>query len=552
LIVGVELNFPERRPVPLTGQMSVRNALAGRHVLVTGATGFLGKVWIAQLLHDLPEIGRMTALVRGRRGESANERLERILTTSPAMRPLRRRHGKDFAGFLAARLDVLAGDAARPRAGLDDRSLAALRGSVDLVVHFAGLTDFQPDPTEAIATNVHGALHMAGIAVELGVPMVHVSTAYVAGRADGRISEDLDPEISPRGLRFSPSAELAAIEAGLASLPAGRAARQQRVDLAASRAEKLGWPNIYTYTKALAERLLVQVPGLDVTIVRPSIVECARRFPLEGWNEGLNTSAPLAWLISTSFREFPSRAHHHFDIAPVDLVGRGCTLAAAAAVTGRGGGILHLGTSGSNPVHFGRIIELTGLANRKRLQNGGGGSAWERWVVPHLDPVAVHADHRPPWHVSHLRQGARWVGKALQTLQQQNPTSAPEIVRQTSDEWLKQGLRRSQEAARELGRIERMLAMYQPFVHDQDYVFVNERVRALSSMLPPDEKPNFEWDCHTIDWRQYWHDVQYPGLWTWSIPLITGGEVPEDPPCEPPLALHAACAPALHAAAEAP
>ena len=40
-----------------TRPLSVRAALAGRHVMLIGVTGFIGKVWLVNTLMDLPEIG---------------------------------------------------------------------------------------------------------------------------------------------------------------------------------------------------------------------------------------------------------------------------------------------------------------------------------------------------------------------------------------------------------------------------------------------------------------------------------------------------------------
>ena len=40
-----------------TRVLPIRETLAGKSVLVTGVTGFLGKVWVSMLLHEVPEIG---------------------------------------------------------------------------------------------------------------------------------------------------------------------------------------------------------------------------------------------------------------------------------------------------------------------------------------------------------------------------------------------------------------------------------------------------------------------------------------------------------------
>jgi len=262
---------PAGSPTPL----SVRRTLAGRHLLLTGITGFLGKVQALSLLHDLPEIGRITVLARGRKAE----RVARHLGSSPALRPLRARYGADLAAFLAEKIDVVAGDVAEPGCALAPSALAALHGRVDLVLHFAGLTDFQPDPPAAIAANALGAEHVADLCAAIGAPLLHVSTAYVAGRVDGDIAEALDPTVSPNGRPLDARAEVAAIQALLATLPTGRGDRQTRVDAVHARAEALGWPNIYTFSKALGERLIATRDDVHITVVRPSSAPAPSRSP---------------------------------------------------------------------------------------------------------------------------------------------------------------------------------------------------------------------------------------------------------------------------------
>src|SRR5258706_5461195 len=48
---------------PQTEPLSVRKAFAGKHVLLVGFTGFIGKVWLANTLMDLPEIGKIYLLI---------------------------------------------------------------------------------------------------------------------------------------------------------------------------------------------------------------------------------------------------------------------------------------------------------------------------------------------------------------------------------------------------------------------------------------------------------------------------------------------------------
>src|SRR5208282_1421283 len=102
------------------------------------------------------------------------------------------------------------------------------------------------------------------------------------------------------------------------------------------RAQELGWPNTYTLTKSLAESLIVKRGGgLPIAVVRPSIVETSVAKPFVGWNEGINTSASLSYLLGTYFRQLPTNERKRLDIIPVDSVCRGMTLIAAAIVERR-------------------------------------------------------------------------------------------------------------------------------------------------------------------------------------------------------------------------
>src|SRR6202007_2643804 len=139
------------------------------------------------------------------------------------------------------------------------------------------------------------------------------------------------------------------------------------------RAKELGWPNTYTLTKSLAESLIAKHgAGLPVAVVRPAIVETSVAKPFLGWNEGINTSASLSYLLGTFFRQLPSTETKCLDLIPVDLVSRGMTLISAALVARRQETVYQLATSVSNACNMRRSIELTGLGHRKfyRAQNG--------------------------------------------------------------------------------------------------------------------------------------------------------------------------------------
>ncbi len=507
--------------------LSVRETFRGKRLFITGVTGFLGKVWVALLLEHAPEVERIAVLVRGRRGEPARARLRRIVESSPVFRALRKKHGPALRALVDAKVEVIEGDVSAPLCGLTPRAADALAARLDLVVHFAGLTDFEPDPAQALAINVRGGTNVADLCARMAVRrMIHVSTCYVAGNVSGQVPESLASGTAPSGCAFDPGAELEA----LAALCDAHDTKSARIREANARAADLGWPNIYTYTKGLGEHLLAARDDLQLTLVRPSIVEGATRFPFAGWNEGINTSGPLAWLLSTTFRRFPCNPNHRFDVVPVDVVARGTALAAAAALRDEAAPVYQLASSDTNPFTFGRAVDLTALGAR-RIHKKDGARPFERWVVRHLDavPSAPESQRLPIARQRELAQKARdFVRKA--DASRFVPRAMWDSFGERIDARRKALSQDLRNLDRKLGRVEDMLRLYKPFIHDNDYVFETAAVCALSARLPEAERVAFGWDIDALDWRHYWLDVHMPGLEQWSFPLMRGDKAPLDAP----------------------
>lgn len=53
---------------------------AGKSVLITGATGFMGKVLVEKLLRSCPEVKALYLLVRPKAGQSMQQRVSEMLT----------------------------------------------------------------------------------------------------------------------------------------------------------------------------------------------------------------------------------------------------------------------------------------------------------------------------------------------------------------------------------------------------------------------------------------------------------------------------------------
>jgi long-chain acyl-CoA synthetase len=524
--------------------LSVKQSLAGKQVLLIGFTGFIGKVWLAKVLQDVPEIGPVFLLIRRQRSVTARRRFEKIIKESPLFDPLHAQYGEGFDQFIAEKVQVVEGDISLPNLGLEPATRDRLRAGLDLVINSSGLTDFNPDLRQALAINVDGSINV--LEFQRGcdhAALLHLSTCYVVGFHDGRIAEAVTPNYTPKGIadfdaerEYRALHELAqAIEAraeteeitallreqvrakpgnqgktlGETELTAQVRKQRQRwvrselTDAGMARALELGWPNTYTLTKSLAESLLaVRGKDLPISIVRPSIVETSTHDPFEGWNEGVNTSAPISYLLGTFFRQMPSNENKCLDIIPVDLVCRGMILTGAALIQRRHEWLYQLATSATNPCNMRRTIELTGLAHRKhyRAQDD-----FNQRLLAYFDTIPVSLERYKNLSAPMQKQ----MVQALQRILAPLPMMRSPLVRRERD----------------LDRVEKIIDLYKPFILHNEYVFEAQNVEILSAALPADELEAFRYDASYIDWWDYWINVHIPALRKWSYPLIEGRPV---------------------------
>src|SRR5260370_41580938 len=92
---------------PRVTSLNVRETLAGKHLLLVGVTGFIGKVWLVDLLEKIPAIRKITLLIRRNRTTSAQRRFEKIVEESPTFDALQEIHGPRLAQFLQDKVEVV-------------------------------------------------------------------------------------------------------------------------------------------------------------------------------------------------------------------------------------------------------------------------------------------------------------------------------------------------------------------------------------------------------------------------------------------------------------
>jgi thioester reductase-like protein len=540
-------------------ELSIKKTLAGKHILLTGASGFLGKVWLAMVLDRVPDIGRISVLLRKKGLRPARDRFEKMLGSSPAFKPLHERHGAKLGAYISKRVKVIDGDVTQVDLGMSAEAAGRLKRDVDLVVNCAGLVEFDPDLRDALDTNVDGAVNALEFTRQCAnARLVHVSTVYVTGRRDGTVSEELIKDFAPQGDGFcaedeyraarealdqlkvesaTPEAEIALCKEVLAIIEQRgldesndtlvrnmthrhrqQRLRNQMADEGMRRAQKWGWPNTYTYSKSLAESLLVDRAGdVPMCVVRPAIVESAASFPFPGWNEGFNTCGPLTYLMATWFRNLPAAEGNFFDVVPVDLVCNLITIASSAILRGEHAPVYQAGTSDRNPLTIDRACELTGLAHRKHLRTNGT-NAVERVIRSRFDSVITEGKHL--MQIGNIRSFAKGVEGLFRKVSTHLPAKMSESAEKMADSLV--------DTDKQLDQIEVMIDLFIPFIHDSRYRFT---CRALDAHAVVDEE--FRFEPETIDWFDYWVNVQIPGLRRWCYPAIEGKKVetyvPETP-----------------------
>jgi HAD superfamily hydrolase (TIGR01490 family) len=465
-------------------------------------------------------------LVRGR-GSSAGAARVAALVRKPVFSRWRSAVGADAAqAAFAERVRVVEGHLGA--GGLE------LPADIDVVIHAASTVQFDPPIDDAFRTNVQGVVDLYEAVRAAGSPhCVHVSTAYVAGSRKGVVPEasldhDADWRIElaaaqtaraeverdsrrPEALRKA-LAEARREHGKSGPQSAARAAEQARldwmerrlVDYGRLRAQSLGWPDVYTFTKALGERVAEEL--LDgvapLSIVRPAIVESALVHPYPGWIDGFKMADPLILAFGRGvLPEFPGLPDGVLDVIPVDIVVNAILAAAAAppkigGASGAGSGAgapayYHVGSGARNPLTFRAMYDHVReyFTNHPMPDGGRGQIKVPTWNFPGSRQVERT-----------LRTGERALAAAQRAL-----LAAPANPR--TRDW-------QTNVQREQGKLEflRKYADLYGVYTEAEVIYTDVRLLALHRSLPAERRKQHGFDAATIDWTHYLQEVHCPTI----------------------------------------
>jgi len=199
------------------------------------------------------------------------------------------------------------GDVQRADLGLSKKDHQLLKERVNVVVHCAATVDFKERLDIAAKQNVLGTLNIFELSRGFSrlESFIHVSTAYVNSDREGFHREQLPPlncdaeEMVELILQMNPN------------------------DFERQTATMIGdYPNTYTFTKALAETILVKRRGnMPLSIVRPTIIASSVSEPVPGWIDSVSAVAAAVLFGGLGIvHSLIGNPEVVADIVPVDFV----------------------------------------------------------------------------------------------------------------------------------------------------------------------------------------------------------------------------------------
>ncbi|MET9881446.1 SDR family oxidoreductase [Actinacidiphila glaucinigra] len=489
--------------------------LGTAHVLLTGATGFVGQAVLERLLTDHPAT-RISLLVRGKGGQTGQDRLRRLLR-KPVFGPWREAVGAEEAErVVGERITVLDGSMT---------SVPELPSDLDVVIHSASTVSFDPPIHEAFDTNVNGAvsLYQALLASGSDPHVVHVSTCYVGGLrrgvvAEGKLEHDVDWRTEWRSATQAhertelTSREPARLERFMSRarrdhgkegpIAAARASEDARrewvrshlVDAGRRRAQSLGWTDVYTLTKALAERAAEDLwgeAGHRLSVVRPAIIESALQHPFPGWIDGFKVADPLIFAYGRGqLPDFPGLPDSILDVIPVDFVVNAILAAAANPAPADEPAYFHIASGASNPLPFHRMYENV-----------------RDYYVQHPLPKDDGFIEVPTWKFA----GERKFNRRLLLAKKKADLWDAGLRLLPNDERKRALAAQNAKLRAGIATLGNFTDLYRAYVQTE-IIFDDRNARALNDALPAEVREDRGFDVERIDWEEYLQKVHLPSL----------------------------------------
>ncbi|KAK9295404.1 hypothetical protein QLX08_010260 [Tetragonisca angustula] len=267
-------------------------------ILVTGATGFVGKGILEKLMRACPSIPAIYILIRPKKDQTIKQRLKKLID-DPIYDSVRVKYPS-----VLSRIHPVQGDMSLPDLGISPADRTMLIHNMNIVFHVAATVRFNEPLNVAVNTNTKDTARVIQLCKELKhvISIIHVSTAY-----NNAYLSEIEEKVYTTCL--APSAVVDICESKDKTL----------IDLLEERILKM-YPNTYTFTKNLAEQVLCSsCDSIPVAIVRPSIIGASRKEPCPGWVDNIyGVTAVFLQIGNGILRAMIINKDARLDVVPVD------------------------------------------------------------------------------------------------------------------------------------------------------------------------------------------------------------------------------------------
>ncbi|KAI3826368.1 hypothetical protein L1987_00415 [Smallanthus sonchifolius] len=484
--------------------IGIINILKGKGFFVTGATGFLGKVFIEKILRTVPDVGKIYILIKAKNTDAAMERLKNEIINTELFKSLQQAYGKSYQSFMLSKLVPVIGNVCEPNLGLGEDTADLIAKDVDIIVNSAANTTFDERYDVALDTNTGGPSRLMSFAKKckkLNL-FLQVSTAYVNGQRQGRIMEkpfNVGETIARESLMYGNHMPKLNVEDEIKMVleskkSLGETALIQKLkELGLERAKLYGWQDTYVFTKAMGEMMIDKMRGdIPVVIIRPSVIESTYKEPFPGWMEGNRMMDPIVLYYGKGqLSGFLVDPNGVLDVVPADMVVN-ATMAAMSKHMASGKSeenyIYHIASSVVNPLVFKDLASLL----------------YEHFnSSPCLD-LKGRPVHVPIMQLCRsMEEFSAHIWKDAMTRSGLNSSASSNKGKFSLK--LENICKKSVEQAKYLANI------YEPYTFYSGR-FDNSNTQKLFAMMSEEEKKTFGFDVGKIDWRDYISNVHIPGL----------------------------------------
>ncbi|XP_047961898.1 fatty acyl-CoA reductase 2, chloroplastic-like [Salvia hispanica] len=460
----------------------------GKNILLTGATGLLGKVLVEKILRSM-SVGKIYLLIKAKDKEAASTRLTNEITNSDLFKTLKEELGDSYETMIREKLIPIAGNICEPNLGMDSQSIAQVRKDVDVIIQSAASTVLNDRYDLLVDANMSAPQRLMRFAKTCNnlTLFAHISTAYVSGKREGLIMEK--PFIMGGNGRKEEycveSALLDLVEENNLILKLSSSSSTQHdltknlKRLAQDRATEFGWHNSYHMTKAMGEMALDEIRGdVPLLIIRPTVIESTYRDPFPGWIQGNRMFDPVIMAYGKGqLPGFFGDSQVVMDVIPVDMVAN--TTIAAIAKEGNmhrpqpQPSVYHVASSATNPLLYSDFFE-------------------------YLFHYFNSAPLIPSQKISRIKYF-------------DNFQDFSEYTRNSINGDEKMTLKSRNQAKAKVAYANKLCKLYE-FIGFFSARFDTSNTKKLIEAMSKEERVSFEVDASNIEWKKYFEEIHIPGL----------------------------------------